>query len=96
MRLSGSPNSIIKLSIPWLVNQNGFVTTLKVNLIKSSLILEHLWRNILTNDQYVNLDIKMYYPREWNMQHLWDIGLDTRDTQLTVLFDYKHYFKGNY
>ncbi|XP_018649033.1 hypothetical protein Smp_171790 [Schistosoma mansoni] len=94
MRLSGSPNSIIKLSIPWLVNQNGFVTTLKVNLIKSSLVLEHLWRNILTNDQYVNLDLKMYYPREWNMQHLWDIGLDTRDTQLTILFDYKHYFKG--
>ncbi|CAH8450206.1 unnamed protein product [Schistosoma rodhaini] len=94
MRLSGSPNSIIKLSIPWLVNQNGFVTTLKVNLIKSSLVLEHLWRNILTNDQYVNLDLKMYYPKEWNMQHLWDIGLDTRDTQLTILFDYKHYFKG--
>ncbi|KAK4473737.1 hypothetical protein MN116_003079, partial [Schistosoma mekongi] len=94
MRLSGFSNSLIKLSIPWIINQNGFVTTLKINLVKCSLLLEHLWRNILTSNQYVDLDLKMHYPREWNIQQLWDIGIDTRDTQLTILFDYKHYFKG--
>ncbi|CAH8459783.1 unnamed protein product [Schistosoma turkestanicum] len=94
LRLSGCPDSVVKLSIPWLVNQNGFVATLKVNLVKSTLLLDHLWRNLLITDQYIRLDLKMYYPREWNMQHLWDIGLDIRDAQLTVLFDYKHYFKG--
>ncbi|TNN09652.1 hypothetical protein EWB00_006173, partial [Schistosoma japonicum] len=94
MRLSGFPDSIIKLSIPWIINQNGFVTTLKINLVKCSLVLDHLWRNILTSNQYVDLHLKMHYPREWNIQQLWDIGIDTRDTQLTILFDYKHYFKG--
>nr|CAH8826612.1 unnamed protein product [Trichobilharzia regenti] len=94
LKLSGFPNSIIKLNIPWLIGRNGFITTLHVNLIKSSLITEHLWRNLLTSDQYVNLDLKMHYPREWNMRHLWDIAIDIRDAQLTILFDYKHYFKG--
>ncbi|VDQ00288.1 unnamed protein product [Trichobilharzia regenti] len=95
LKLSGFPNSIIKLNIPWLIGRNGFITTLHVNLIKSSLITEHLWRNLLTSDQYVNLDLKMHYPREWNMRHLWDIAIDIRDAQLTILFDYKHYFKAH-
>ncbi|CAH8434523.1 unnamed protein product [Heterobilharzia americana] len=94
LTLSGLPNSVIKLSIPWLVGRNGFVTTLHINLVKGNLITEHLWRNLLTSNQYVNLDLKMQYPREWNMRQLWDITLDTRDAQLTILFDYKHYFKG--
>ncbi|CAL8082184.1 unnamed protein product [Calicophoron daubneyi] len=92
MRLTALADSTLKFSIPWLIGPEGFVTTFRTSLVQARLTAQYLWPNLLQTKQ-LNLDLRMHYPREWNMPQSWDVDVDAKNAQFTLLFDFKNFFK---
>ncbi|TPP67931.1 hypothetical protein FGIG_04519 [Fasciola gigantica] len=90
--LLGLAESKVELNVPWVIDPDGFVSTLCVSFVQAQLQAQHLWSKILHADE-LKLNLRMHYPREWNMTQTWDIDLDVIHAQLVVLFDYKRFFK---
>ncbi|KAF7232354.1 hypothetical protein EG68_10628 [Paragonimus skrjabini miyazakii] len=93
MQLVALSGSSIKLSVPWLIEPDGMRTTFRASLVQGNLVAQHLWPDVLQTSQ-LDLDLYLFYPREWNTPHQWDINIKAKNPRLTILFDYKRFFKG--
>ncbi|KAF6778917.1 hypothetical protein AHF37_04403 [Paragonimus kellicotti] len=93
MQLVALSDSSIKLSVPWLIEPDGMRTTFRASLVQGNLVAQHLWPDVLQTGQ-LDLDLYLFYPREWNTPHQWDINIKAKNPRLTMLFDYKRFFKG--
>ncbi|KAF8568625.1 hypothetical protein P879_06591 [Paragonimus westermani] len=93
IQLIASSDSSLKLSVPWLIEPDGMRTTFRASLVRGNIVAQHLWSDVLQTSQ-LDLDLYMFYPREWNTPHQWDINVKAKNPRLTVLFDYKRFFKG--
>nr|CDS30018.1 Fragile site associated protein C terminal [Hymenolepis microstoma] len=89
----GGPASSFKLSIPWVVGEDGSTMEMALNLAKGSLITDCLWHDLLTS-AWFDLKLNVHYPRHWNSLQTWSFDLTCQESVFCVLFSQKAYFKG--
>ncbi|KAM7535381.1 hypothetical protein Aperf_G00000099591 [Anoplocephala perfoliata] len=88
---NGGPASSFKLSIPWVIGEDGSTMEMALSLAKGSLVTDCLWHDLLTC-AWFDLKLSVHYPRHWNSLQTWSFDLNGQEAVFCMLYSQKAYF----
>lgn len=87
------PGSYLEVTLPWVVQRNGYVTKVRGQLLHVDASTSLLYR-ALVESETLEFNVKCHFPLRWNDHQDWSISLTGCKATAHLIYSHKGFFQG--
>ncbi|XP_035828649.1 transmembrane protein KIAA1109 homolog isoform X2 [Aplysia californica] len=91
IHMNAGKGSYVEVTIPWIIEENGYVTKVKGQLMLVDVTTSMSFRSLIECET-LEFDLSVGYPREWNACQEWYLDLTACKAVTYLIFDLKPFF----
>ncbi|XP_059164299.1 bridge-like lipid transfer protein family member 1 [Physella acuta] len=91
LHMNASKGSYVEVTIPYIIEDNGFVSKVKGQLMLVDATTSMAFRSLLECET-LEFDVNVSYPKEWNACQEWRCDLTACKALVYLIYDLKNFF----
>ncbi|XP_071552185.1 bridge-like lipid transfer protein family member 1 isoform X2 [Panulirus ornatus] len=84
--------SYFEMTLPWTVNQDGYITKINGQLFHVDASTSLQYRNLLEAET-LDYGVSIHYPRVWNHHQTWNLQFSSSKATYHFLYSHKEFFQ---
>ncbi|KAK3099624.1 hypothetical protein FSP39_007134 [Pinctada imbricata] len=93
IHMTASPGSYVEAMIPWLIDEDGYTTKVKGQLLIVDATTSLEYRSLVECETF-EFNVTASYPSVWNEHQDWSVDFIVCKASVFLIFHHKHFFKG--
>lgn len=92
IHMTTRPGSYLEITIPWIVEENGFSTKINGQLLHLEATTSLQYRTLVESET-LEFDVQIQYPRIWNEYQDWTCNLTGCKATVQLIYAHKSFFQ---